>query len=137
MINLKQVILFVVVFYALYYLLTNIEYFMSKDPVLNGLKNQLSAIHPKFAEIEIYEGNRSYTVNKNKIFICLKDIYGRYYNRNMLVYVICHEYAHLLCEEIGHTNDFFRIFDEILAKATDLGLYNPSIPPLLDYCEHK
>jgi hypothetical protein len=109
---------------------------MHRDPVLDELRQQLADLDPKFQNVELYEGDKSYTVNKKKVFICLKDNNGRYYNRNMLVYVTLHEYAHMLCKSVGHTPEFFTIFDELLDKATEMGLYNPSIPPLDDYCGH-
>lgn len=136
MITIKQVLILLLTLYILHYLFDNIEYFTSHDPVLDELRKQLSVLDPKFQNIEIYEGNKSYTINKKKIYICLKDSHGRYYNRNMLCYVILHEMAHMACDEIGHTSKFHDIFDDLLNKASDLGLYNPSIPPLTDYCGH-
>lgn len=116
------------------YMFCNIDYYVARDPLLEELRQQLSVLHPRFKDIQIFEGTRSYTINKSKSYICLKDEHGRYYNRNMLVYVICHEYAHVLCDEIGHTNKFFEIFQDLLNKAAAKGLYNPSIPPLRNYC---
>lgn len=133
-----RILIFIILIYIFITLLyEQIEGFYTQDPVLIELKSQLSVIHPKFKDVELYEGDKSYTINKKKVYICLKDKHGRYYNRNMLVYVICHEYAHLLCDEIGHTNNFFKIFDDILDQASNLGLYNPSIPILTDYCGHN
>jgi hypothetical protein len=111
--------------------------FTTRDPVLDELKMQLSDLHPMFRNVSVYSGEKSYTINKQKVFICLKDKYGRYYNRNMLCYVILHEYAHMLCDEVGHTTKFMKIFDELLERATQKGLYNPSIPPIENYCGHK
>ena len=48
----------------------------------------------------------------------------------MLVGVAVHELAHAVCDEIGHTPKFWKIYDELLEKATKLGFYNPSIPPV-------
>lgn len=112
-------------------------YFQPTDPLLNELKRQLAILDPKFENIELYQGDKTYTINKKKVYVCLKDEHGRYYNRNMLVYAICHEYAHVLCDEIGHTEKFFRIFEQLLEKATKLKLYDPDIPPLKEYCGHK
>jgi hypothetical protein len=46
----------------------------------------------------------------------------------MLTYVGLHELAHVLCDEVGHTAKFYQIFDELLDKAHQMGLYDPSIP---------
>jgi len=131
--------LVIVVLCLTYFLLCRqLDYYMSpKDPLLDELKSQLSGLHPKFEHVELYQGDKTYTINKKKVYVCLKDEHGRYYNRNMLVYAICHEYAHVLCDEIGHTDKFFRIFEQLLKKATEQGLYDPNIPPLQEYCGHK
>lgn len=106
------------------------------EPVLRDLQRQLSTIHPRIATLELYEGKRSYTVNKQRVYICLKDKDGNYYGRNMLIYVILHEFAHVLCEEIGHTERFMTIFNALLRIAENRGLYDPDLPPTTDYCEY-
>ena len=132
----RNIICALILFYFVYTICNQqYEYFIkSRDPILRELYSKLSVLHPKFKQVELYEGNQSYTLNKRKIYICLKDENGKYYHDNMLVYVICHEYAHILCNEIGHTKKFFAIFDQLLAKAVQMGYYNPNIPPLKNYC---
>jgi len=120
----------------LYVYNTHLEFFSTQDPVLNALQRQLAVLHPRFQNVELYVGNKSYTINKQKVFICLKDKHGRYYPRNMLCYVVLHEYAHMLCTEIGHTEKFAQVFEELLRQAAKRGLYDPRIPPLTDYCGH-
>lgn len=88
-------------------------------------------------EITLYRGDKSYTINKEKVFLCLRDENGEYYNKNMLIYVILHEIAHVICDEIGHTDKFHRIFEQLLLKATEKEIYNPSIPIIQDYCQHN
>lgn len=112
------------------------ESFAPRDPVLSELKEQLAELHPKFKNVELYVGDKSYTINKKRVYICLKDEKGRYYSRNMLCYVILHEYAHMLCDEIGHTEKFGQVFQKLLKQAAERGLYNPNIPPVSDYCGH-
>jgi len=132
--NVTVIILVGVIIYLLY---PHIEsYVQPQDPLLAEIKNQLAELHPKFANVELYEGNKSYTLNKKRVYICLKDPHGRYYNRNMLVFVTLHEYSHILCDEIGHTDKFFKIFHQLLEEASKRGLYDPSIPPLKNYCGH-
>lgn len=123
---------------CLYIIFPTLEtYVQPKDPLLSELRQQLSALHPRFSNLELYEGKKSYTLNKKRVYICLKDSNGRYYNRNMLVYVILHEMAHIDCDEIGHTEKFFKLFNTLLQQASAVGLYNPSIPPLKNYCGHS
>ena len=109
------------------------ENFTSKDPMLIELQAILSRVDAKASKINIEKADKSYTVNKKNMFLCLKDENGDYFNKNMLVYVALHELAHVLCKSIGHTQEFHNIFDKLLDKAIDMGEYNPSIPIVPDY----
>jgi len=110
------------------------ETYASNDPVLIDLQKTLEPVHPIIKNLTIYKGKKSYTINKEKIYICLGGKDGKYYDKNTLIYVTLHEIAHVLCNEIGHTEKFNNIFDELLNKATKLKIFNPSIPIVQDYC---
>ena len=87
-------------------------------------------------DISFHKGNKSYTINKQKIYLCLRDKKtDDYYGDNMLIYVTLHEIAHVLCDEIGHTEKFQEIFDSLLERATQMKIYNPNIPIITDYCQ--
>jgi len=134
---LKTTAIIVVLFLLYCILFSPFEPFFSvRDPYLDKLGKQLSVIHPKLANIRLYVGTKSYTINKKHVYICLKDKNGDYYDRNMLVYVICHEYSHILCDEIGHTPKFFAIFEKVLQRASNLGLFDENKPLLEEYCGH-
>lgn len=134
--------LLMIVLVCLLYLIfcRNIDYYLThQDPLLMELQKQLTGLHPKLKNITIQEGRKTYTINKQRVFVCLKDEYGRYYNRNMLVYVICHELSHVINDEWdvdSHGEKFWRIFDDLLKQAEAEGLYDPSIPLLENYCGH-
>jgi hypothetical protein len=114
------------------------ENMLQSDPKLYELKKTLKDIHPIVKDVKLYKGQKSYTINKQKIYICLFDENGEYYPINMLIYVFLHELAHLLNkEDTGHTEKFHEIFQELIYKAHSLGLYNPSIPPIENYCIHN
>ena len=87
-------------------------------------------------EIIMYRGHKSYTINKEKVFICLKNDDGKYYGFNMLVYVTAHEIAHTLCIENGHTELFHTIFQALLHELAIAGIYNPSVPVERNYCSN-
>lgn len=111
------------------------EYHLQDDPILHTLKEILKPVHPIISDLRIYKGEKSYTINKQKIFLCLHDSNGDYYPLNMLIYVLLHEVAHILNDkDIGHTAAFHTKFDELLDKATSIGIYNPSIPVIQNYC---
>lgn len=88
-------------------------------------------------EISMYKGDKSYTINKEKVYICLTDENGKYYSMNMLMYVVLHELAHVICDEIGHTEKFHEIFEAILLRSTEMGIYNPSLPIIQNYCTYN
>ena len=111
------------------------ERLLQDDPMLQYLKQILSPVHPVIEQLKLYRGNKSYTINKEKIFLCLKDENGEYYPLNMLVYVLLHEMAHVLnTEDVGHTERFHQVFDDLLQKAKELGVFNPKIPVINGYC---
>jgi hypothetical protein len=129
------------------------EFYIQNDPKLFELKSivddlfnnndykfegYLEPLNNKniLKNLDLYKDNKSYTINKEKIFLCLKDENNQYYNNNMLIYVLLHEISHVICDEIGHTEKFHLIFDQMLDYAISKGVYNPSIPIVNNYCEN-
>lgn len=113
------------------------EYHLQDDPMLYTLKRLIEPLHPVVKNLKLYKGDKSYTINKDKIFMCLKDKNGEYYPLNMLLYVLIHELAHRVNDfDVGHTPKFYEIFEQLLQQATELGIYNPSIPVIQNYCNH-
>ncbi len=129
------------------------EYYQQDDP---KLKELLEKVRPLFEgdkyysgilselntrnilkEITLYKGDKSYTINKQKVYLCLKDENNEYYNTNMLTYVLLHELSHVICDEIGHTEKFHDIFKEVLKEAKKLKIYDASIPIIKDYCQYQ
>ena len=104
------------------------------DPKIIELRTKLAECHPIARKIKFFAGKKSFTVNKKDMTLCLKDENDEYYDDNMLMYVGLHELAHVLCNEIGHTEKFHSIFDSLLEKGGSLGLYDSSIPPVKNYC---
>jgi len=121
----------------LYEIRDNYENQIEDDDVL-ALVEQIRHVDPKVNEIvdrlKFFEGRKSYTINKTYVHICKKDKHGKIYARNQLVLVLLHEISHALCDEIGHTDKFNRILDDLLEKASRKGIYDPSIPNIPDYC---
>jgi hypothetical protein len=130
--------LFIVVLIISYFCLMNItEGFKKEDPKLLHLKSYIAQVRPDMIDrIVLLEDTKSYTINKKKIYMCLRDENGDYYHDNMLLFVVLHELAHVLCDEIGHTNKFQQIFQVLLDDAVKLGIYDPEIEPVQNYCEY-
>lgn len=111
------------------------EHLLQDDPMLYKLKRIMEPLHPEIKNLKLYKGDKSYTLNKEKIYLCLRDENGDYYSTNMLIYVLIHEFAHYLNkDDIGHTEKFHEIFDKLLYEAHKLGIYDSSIPPIDNYC---
>jgi hypothetical protein len=118
----------------IYQIKENLEQY---DPKIMEIKEKLSQVHPVAHKLRFYSAKKSYTINKEKVHICLRDENSNYYDDNMLMYVSLHELAHVLCDEIGHTEKFNAIFDELLVRAEKMNLYDPDIPPIINYCNSK
>lgn len=92
------------------------------------------------SEVSFRKGNKSYTINKEYIYICLRDESKQPYPMNMLMYVALHELSHALCDEYGHedphTEKFHNIFDALLEEAYEYGIYDKNIPIIRNYCGH-
>lgn len=106
------------------------------DPVLEKIKSVLEQIAPPQIIIatEFYEGIQSFTLNKKKVFLCLRKPNGEYYDMNTLLYVAIHELAHVMVKDIGHTAGFHSKFDELLEEASRKGVWNKNIPVAKNYC---
>lgn len=152
------VMLFIIVLLVGYIIYDQInEHFNDKDPKLSELKNKLKTMFDNkiksgekwtghleslnerkdiLQHINLYVGTKSYTINKTRIYMCLKDEYGNYYDDNSLMFVLLHELSHVICKSIGHTNEFQNIFNDILLEASKAGIYNPRIPMVQKYCGH-
>ena len=152
------VMLFIIVLLVGYIIYDQInEHFNDKDPKLSELKNKLKTMFDNkiksgekwtgsleslnerkdiLQHINLYVGTKSYTINKSRIYLCLKDEYGNYYDDNSLMFVLLHELSHVICKSLGHTEEFQNIFNDILLEASKAGIYNPRIPMVQKYCGH-
>lgn len=111
------------------------EQYQQRDPLLIMIRSRLMLLSPVAERLQYYEDNKSYTINKTKIYMCLRNQDNEYYSINMLMYVAIHELAHVICDEVGHTPKFHKIFSELIDKAIMLGIYDPTEPLVNDYCD--
>lgn len=121
------------------YLIYNqiVEFHLQDDPMLYTLKEVLVPLLDFYniKNLKLYKADKSFTINKERIFLCLYDEKGEYYPLNMLIYVILHEIAHYLNkDDIGHTEKFHMKFEEVLNTAITFGIFNPNIPVIKNYC---
>lgn len=87
-----------------------------------------------YNEFTMEEGSRSYTENKKRIVVCLRKNPNEFYSWNSLMYVMCHEVAHVICDELHHTEKFHAINAALLKRAQTLGYYDPRVPFESNYC---
>ena len=113
------------------------EKYLEDDPILVEIKDKLRTCFPEIDNTILLKGKKSYTINKKRIHLCLKDEKGDYYDKNMLMYVTIHELAHVKCSEVGHTDKFYTIFNELLDKASACGVYDKNKPLIKDYCGYS
>lgn len=110
-----------------------------QDPLIEKLKGDVSKLDDRISKIEFYAGNESYTEDKNKIFLCVKDeTNGEYYDYNTLIYVAIHECAHALTDVIDlehKTPEYRYMFKSLLDRATLIGIYDPNKPLPSTYCK--
>ena len=133
------IVLLVIVFFLLFSIVCGQvkECYEQTDPMLTRIQNTLLPLDDAVKRVKFYEGKKSYCINKRKIYLCLRDEKKEYYPFNMLMYVSIHELAHVICDEIGHTPKFHRIFKELLEKAESLNIYDSKIPIVSNYCGHN
>jgi predicted metal-dependent hydrolase len=130
------IILFVVFMTAWYLIKTNYEHYLENEPTVMRLRNKLSPIFPELKFVKMMKGNSSYTINKQKIYLCT-EANGEVYDDNMLTYVTLHELAHTMCPEIGHGEQFQSIFQTLLGRAERHKLFDPRKPRIEKYCKTK
>ncbi len=143
----------IIICFIIWIIITQIEeYKLQDDPKLRELKQKVAPLFDKnikyqgilscinnrdvLNEVTLYKGEKSYTINKQKIFLCLKDEYDEYYDDMMLLHVLLHEICHSLCDEIGHTEKFNEMLDELLKKADEMNIYDLNYPVLQNYCQY-
>lgn len=139
------VLFFLFLALLLYIVLAQVnEYYQTISPLLMEIREKLLFLaentHEKntILNLKFYQGRKSYTINKRKVYLCLYDPKtGEPYPLNMLMYVAIHELAHVFCDEIGHTTKFHQIFNNLLYRAEAKGVYDSSIPLISNYCGHR
>lgn len=116
------------------------ERFYNEEPILKRLKQDCAKLDKRINSIDFYPADESYTEDKKRIYLCLRDEHDNYYDYNMLLYVAIHECAHALTKviDVEHKTDEFRnMFRSLLDKAEKLGIYDPSKEIIENYCRVK
>lgn len=135
--TLVLIILFIVFMIVWYLIRSNYELYLENEPTIVRLRNKLIPVFPELKFVKMMKGDASYTINKQKIYLCTEATNGKIYDDNMLTYVTLHELAHTLCPDIGHGKQFQDIFQTLLGRAERHKLFDPRKPRVENYCKVK
>jgi hypothetical protein len=105
-----------------------LNFLEDEDQYFKNMADKLRKIDPRLDNkidwLKFYEGNRSHVINKSTIFICYRDEEGTLYTENYLIFIMISLLAHTLSISTGHTDEYYSIRDDLVAKATVHGIYD-------------
>lgn len=114
------------------------EYYSEKHPILNEVRRRFGVINPRYTQIPLKTGKKSYTEDKTVITLCVVNPEtGGYYDINTIMYVALHELAHVITNADGdqsHGEEFKGNFARLLKVANAKGVYNSRKPIPVTYC---
>jgi len=132
----NKVLIIIIIVLVLFTFYTQVREHYYQDENLTRAVDEVCEYFPKAKRLKYYVGDESYTINKEKVYICIKDKNTqKVYDDNILKYVILHEYTHSICPEIGHTPLYHEMFDKVLKKAIKDKLYDPNVKIPPNYCK--
>lgn len=67
--------------------------------------------------------NIGYTINKNVLYICMRNNYGFEENYNRMYFVVMHELAHIITKSVGHTDEYWNNYKMVIKTAIKHKLY--------------
>lgn len=97
-------------------IMTNVDPELFKKYIKDVKPNETLAMR----NFDIKKGNKSFTVDKEHITLCMYDENGNMYPEDILGYVSIHELSHALNVSQGHDSSFDDTFDMLLATARKL-----------------
>jgi len=107
--------------------------------VIEHLKSILRSIAPEIVNYNIQPGDESVTVNKENIYICLRDPKNnQLYPLDILLFVTLHEFAHVLSKTYStksHNGEFKTNFNNLLKQAYTKNFLTSTIVIPDDYCQ--
>ena len=97
---------------------------------MNKRTNQLIRNYDKNALREIsplnISNHTSFTEGKGqRVVLCLRSVSGEIHDINTIMFVVLHEMAHVMNEEWGHGEGFWKLFQIVLIDAAECNIYTP------------
>jgi hypothetical protein len=104
----------------------------------------IDLLQSKYKSLDISEnphtnnGTTSFSVNKKKIYLCLRNKQDELHDINLIMYVVIHELAHVACPVYdNHGSEFQRIFKWLLDVSHKINIYTPNSNASTEYCGMK
>ncbi len=96
-----------------------------RKPFVKQLLQNFTCTSDQFSESTPEAVHTSYTVDKEKVFMCLRQRNAKeeLVSENVLLFVALHEMAHMGTSTIGHSPDFWNNFAWLLTQAEEYGIY--------------
>jgi hypothetical protein len=94
-------------------------------PFVKQLVENFNCEADQFSESTPEAVHTSYTVDKEKVFMCLRQRNDKeeLVSENVLTFVALHEMAHMGTSTIGHSPDFWNNFAWLLKRAEEINIY--------------
>lgn len=109
--------------------------------VITHLKNVVKVLAPEATNYEIQPGAESVTINKEKIYICMRNpTTGVLYPFDILLYVTLHEISHVLSKTYStktHNDEFKQNFTKLLNRAFERHVLSQNVSIPDDYCKKQ
>jgi WLM domain. len=111
------------------------------EDTIRHLKHVLQTVAPDAPEYDIKSGKESVTINKEQIYICLRNPNTSIlYPFDVLLYVTLHELAHVFSKTYStksHNDEFKTNFSKLLNRAYGKNLLSTNVVVPDDYCKKK
>jgi hypothetical protein len=111
------------------------------NSTLDHLKNILKTLVPEATNYSIQPGKESVTVNKENIYICMRNPNnGELYSFDILLYVTLHELSHVMSKTYStksHNDEFQTNFKKLLDRAYEKNFLPREVNVPDDYCKVK
>ena len=136
--NSDKILLFVCFMFLLYIYFNMNKIETYQDPLIIRIVEDLIKVEPRVKDLHFEASNESFTEDKKRVYLCLKDENGQYYDYNMIMYVCLHELAHAFSNSVdeNHTGEEFKEnFRKLLKRGEEVGIYNSSLPLNYNYCK--
>jgi beta-lactamase regulating signal transducer with metallopeptidase domain len=120
---LMMILLIIIFVIILVFSNKNDTYLESLKPILSKILDK-AGYHMIDHNIPIHlrkSKDRTYTIDKQKIYVVVDNPSGQRYNRDTLIFVLLHEIAHIISPDEHHTKGFHLIEKRLHTAAIELG----------------